>query len=64
MFVGHDFKKRINRKQVVNFESQIVSKHKADAHKICGYALVIEKSIPIPWIPLEFQFHSKKSELN
>jgi hypothetical protein len=27
-------------------------------------ALVIEKSIPIPWIPLEFQFHSKELEWN
>jgi hypothetical protein len=29
---------------------------------MCG--VVIEKSIPIPWIPLEFQFHSKELEWN
>jgi hypothetical protein len=29
-----------------------------------SYAKVIEKSIPILWIPLRFQFYSKESEWN
>jgi hypothetical protein len=46
--------------QLILFYSSII------AYKIIkiSFELVIEKSIPMPWIPLEFQFHSKELEWN